>query len=431
MKSGHLYIDNFRGFKKTFMPIKDVNFFVGENSTGKTSVLSLISLISSQEFWLNGEFRSKYIDFGFFGDIYGENYQDSQSVTTIAVLFDEHSKESLKAFMLKVGCSKDGRTQIKSLKLVSGDKEVRIACTDKGIKYLIKDIADIDAIKFPKWVDDLVEPNNRYKKVKRELDNFSLTSPYFLMHYVAQESNDTKIGIWAVPGIFREHTWLAPIRVKPQKTYDNNTYDFSPEGAHTPYVLRQLIGSRSTKKSENKVLNAIKKFGQASGLFDDIEIKEFDNTSNSPFSLDIVLFKDKHHITDVGYGVSQVLPIVIEILRYSGEQWFAIQQPEVHLHPKAQASLGELIYESAKNDQKRFFIETHSDFIVNRFRQKMHEASFKEGTSVNAQAVFFEKHREGNQVHIIPIERAGEYSEDQPENFKSFFLQEELRNLNI
>ncbi len=52
-----LYIDNFRGFDDTYIPLKEVNFFVGENSTGKTSILSLINLLYDYSFWLRPDFR--------------------------------------------------------------------------------------------------------------------------------------------------------------------------------------------------------------------------------------------------------------------------------------------------------------------------------------------------------------------------------------
>lgn len=51
----YLFFDNCRGFKDTLLPLKNVNFFVGENSTGKTSILTLISFLDSPSFWLQPE----------------------------------------------------------------------------------------------------------------------------------------------------------------------------------------------------------------------------------------------------------------------------------------------------------------------------------------------------------------------------------------
>jgi predicted ATPase len=157
-------------------------------------------------------------------------------------------------------------------------------------------------------------------------------------------------------------------------------------------------------------------------------VSPFDTTANAPFALNVVLNNKRRQIVNVGYGVSQVLPIIIEILRTHGGQWFAIQQPEIHLHPRAQASLGDLTFEAAVRDNKKFIIETHSDFIINRFRQRMQA---EPDANINAQVVFFERNAQGNKAHVIGLEGDGKYSPQQPPGFKSFFLEEELKNLRV
>ena len=64
-----LYFDNFRGFNKTFLPLKNVNFFVGENSSGKTSVLKLIKILSDHRFWFTQEFNSEEAELGYYSEI--------------------------------------------------------------------------------------------------------------------------------------------------------------------------------------------------------------------------------------------------------------------------------------------------------------------------------------------------------------------------
>jgi predicted ATP-dependent endonuclease of OLD family len=64
-----LYINNFRGFQQTLIPIERVNFLVGENSSGKTSILKLIKIISDQTFKQSLDFESSVVDLGRFEDI--------------------------------------------------------------------------------------------------------------------------------------------------------------------------------------------------------------------------------------------------------------------------------------------------------------------------------------------------------------------------
>ena len=65
----YLFVDNFRGFTKTLLPIRDVNFFVGENSTGKTSILGLIKLLDTTQFWFNQRFNTDEVRLGNYKDI--------------------------------------------------------------------------------------------------------------------------------------------------------------------------------------------------------------------------------------------------------------------------------------------------------------------------------------------------------------------------
>ncbi len=51
-----LFVDNFRGFTDAYIPITDVNFLVGENSAGKTSILGLIRLFSKPDFMMGRDF---------------------------------------------------------------------------------------------------------------------------------------------------------------------------------------------------------------------------------------------------------------------------------------------------------------------------------------------------------------------------------------
>ena len=71
-----LYVNNFRGFSDTFIPVADVNFFVGENSTGKSSIMYLINLLGSPEFWLTQNFNNDEVELGNFKDIVSANADD-------------------------------------------------------------------------------------------------------------------------------------------------------------------------------------------------------------------------------------------------------------------------------------------------------------------------------------------------------------------
>ena len=80
-------------------------------------------------------------------------------------------------------------------------------------------------------------------------------------------------------------------------------------------------------------------------------------------------------MTDVGYGVSQVLPVILQCMLSKGKTIF-IEQPELHLHPAQQAELGDLFINAALGDQKNtFIIETHSEHLILRLMRRMRETA--------------------------------------------------------
>jgi len=84
-------------------------------------------------------------------------------------------------------------------------------------------------------------------------------------------------------------------------------------------------------------------------------------------------------LSDVGFGVTQILPLVVQSLAGEG-QIITIEQPEVHVHPKLQADLGNLFAEAIRSPRNhRFIIETHSEHLVLRMQRLIREKKTSAG----------------------------------------------------
>ena len=135
----------------------------------------------------------------------------------------------------------------------------------------------------------------------------------------------------------------APIGSRPQRTFDPALIAQDAGGDYIPSYLANLY--RRNADEWRSLKDALEKFGTASELFDEIHVRSLGNADGDPFQLQV----RKHsgpisrrrkgpwrNLIDVGYGVSQALPVLTELLRPDNPKMFLLQQPEVHLHPQAQ-----------------------------------------------------------------------------------------------
>jgi predicted ATPase len=422
-----LYLENYKGFNKVFLPILDVNFFVGENSTGKTAILNLINLLSDPKFWFYTDFNNDIIELGYFDEIVNQ-YSKDKSFFKIGIEFEDNSENNkiTHQFILMTFTNKDSIPILNELKITINNRNILVNLTNKKITYKINDVFSNN---FQEWIDDDV-----FSGKNMILANFNLGRQMPIEIIVSllrskikdldktSKNNFDFIGITSRT-ISNSVIWLAPIRAKAKRTYDSYKQSFSPEGEHIPFILRNIFTNKKNDRSKN-IIQYINEFGIESALFDEIKINELGKTKSSPFTIEVIYNSHPIKITNVGYGVSQIIPLLIEILT-SDKSILAIQQPEVHLHPKAQAAFGKLIFDSACNNKNKFIIETHSDFTINRFRLNLKNSTSNDKPS--SQVVFFERDSNGTNFTSLVFDEKGKYPNDVPINYGKFFIDEELK----
>ena len=116
-------------------------------------------------------------------------------------------------------------------------------------------------------------------------------------------------------------------------------------------------------------------------------------------------------ITNVGFGISQVLPLILKVLMHD---FCIIDEPEVHLHPALQSKMADFFIEMIKLN-KQLIIETHSDHIINRI---IYHKLLKENKNKQINMLWVEKDQNSNNSTIREIEydELG-YMKNQPEGF--------------
>jgi hypothetical protein len=232
------------------------------------------------------------------------------------------------------------------------------------------------------------------------------------------------LGVALRHGLGQRPYAFAPIRTRPRRTYDPLKDIPDPEGSHVPMILAKAFTSDPAASAQLR--QAIDDFGRASGLFTDINIRRIGRKEGDPFQLQVKIAGSGINLVDVGYGVSQVLPILVDVIRESPGSAFLLQQPEVHLHPRAQAELGSFLAALAKQQQKRFIIETHSDYMIDRIRMDIRDGKHLKPNEVAI--LYFERIGGAVQIHTMEIDRFGNLT-GVPPGYRQFFLEEERRLL--
>jgi hypothetical protein len=131
------------------------------------------------------------------------------------------------------------------------------------------------------------------------------------------------------------------------------------------------------------------------------------------------------NIIDVGYGLSQAIPILHACLGPVVGPLF-VEQPEIHLHPRAQGVVAEVLCNTSKNRQ--VVVETHSVHMINRARILVARRELPAGhVLVN----YVSRSRTGSRVQSIPILQNGDFGAEWPEGFFDERYEDTLRLLQL
>jgi predicted ATPase len=82
-------------------------------------------------------------------------------------------------------------------------------------------------------------------------------------------------------------------------------------------------------------------------------------------------------ITDVGFGVSQILPVITLCYYAPKGSTLILEQPEIHLHPAVQAGLADVFVDAAMKHDVQIILESHSEHLLRRLQRRVAEEALK------------------------------------------------------
>ena len=423
MKITQFTMEEVRCFsERQTLEIRPLTFLVGENSTGKTTALACFHVLAN---YLRGEgvdFNSHPYSMGTFKDIV-RNSRKKEKAFKLAVTYQraDEAVELTVEFVQKKGSIEPAVNSV-SVKFVDGeivfefkDQQGKLPCLtafdEKRNQYQIVSGLDIPLhLGLDIFLRFLEAPTEGKIALETyvEAREKSISTP------------DEPWPIWRNVAAFS----TAPIRSKPKRTYDAIREFNDPEGSDVPMQLMRIA---ATQKDNWAALKAqLVEFGKSSGLFQNIEVKNLGGALGSPFQLKFTVRGPSANLIDVGYGVSQILPILVQILDFDayGEiPFFLLQQPEVHLHPRAQAELSSLLAQLASTSNRSFIVETHSDYMIDRARIDIRKGHIQ---PEDVSLIYFEPKGNIVKVHNISFDEMGNLV-GVPPGYRDFFLKESDR----
>ncbi|WP_322778439.1 DUF3696 domain-containing protein [Frankia sp. Cas4] len=109
-------------------------------------------------------------------------------------------------------------------------------------------------------------------------------------------------------------------------------------------------------------------------------------------------------LTDVGFGVSQVLPVLVQSYYAETDNTVIFEQPEIHLHPGVQSHLADVFIDATRTRGVQFLIESHSEHLLRRLQRRLAEGVI---TAEDVALYFVEYGPEGSQLRALELDETG------------------------
>jgi len=336
----HLYLRYFKCFEELYLPLAPLTLLSGTNASGKSSILQALVLLHqtmrehewSNRLMLNGQ----SLKLGTVSDVVNE--QIGGRVFEIAIANDKE----------KIAWSFVG----------NGDRNEQ----SLAVSY----IKNCETGSFN------VEINQHVEKISR-LPNYQDT-----LHHLVPLSLSINNDIEELLYRLKSLTYITAERIGPREIYPFEDKQVAPVvGAKGEHAVGLFHIGRDESILEELMCDGEKRitlFHQVTAWMQQffpecgLAVEKVLNVNSVTLRLRTSTRGNFHLPTNVGFGLTQVLPIVIAALSAKKEDILLIENPEVHLHPAGQALMGIFLAKVASAGVQ-VIIETHSDHILNGVRR--------------------------------------------------------------
>jgi predicted ATPase len=431
-----LHIQNFKAWQDTrYIRLAPLTVFFGTNSSGKTSLLQFLLMLKQT---VQSTDRKRVLDFGASHDlvdlgVWPEMVFRHDASRTLSFRLEwrgvvnldhdeKEPKEQNLAFEAEIGSLDEAQAPIglKSFTYHARPHEQDGGVV--GIKY-------IGNGNYRLWSND---PSGKKKE-----SSYTLSTPPAHFHGLPTEpfrkilTNFRRTEDLLSLQDSLEHElgsiqYLGPIRMEPHRLYvwaGDRPEDVGVDGEDTVGALlaaRERRFKPATRQDEVGLEVLVAQWLKQMGILESFKLKAIAaNRKEYEVFVKVVGMKDEVNLTDVGFGVSQILPVLVQLLYVERRSTLIFEQPELHLHPRAQSALADIfidalgMQEEGKNRKIQLLVESHSEHFLRRLQRRIAEEKL---TPDQVALYFCKPGPEGSTLEELRLDEYGNIS-NWPENF--------------
>ncbi|BES66096.1 hypothetical protein SANA_25350 [Gottschalkiaceae bacterium SANA] len=366
---------NFKAFSELNIDLAPITLFLGPNNSGKSSILSGIRILNqtlnSTDPNVSMLLRGKNGDFGTYKDIVFGNSTKRHMEIGISVM----PKKPIYKIDLDLKYKYRPKRQeiiAKNIYFKDNRQCMSMSYSEDSDKFLLDVISNVEVPASIKatvskglLVDNFIPVfrSRRYygddeiTQTQRFLDELNMKKLMFLNRHSENMRQE-----------LRNIEYIGAMRIPPQRTFmytGENRKFVGSSGEHSVNILAMDTLRKGNKSKSIK--HKVEQWLNAADIASELVIHRI---SDRHFELKIRNKEtgELENYADVGYGNSQILPVLVAGYNLDEGKAIIIEEPEIHLHPKAQFCIGDYL-KDLYNQGVQSLVETHSEHLIIRMQQ--------------------------------------------------------------
>ncbi len=395
-------LENFKSWRELDMELAPLTLLFGTNSSGKSSVLQALLLLkqtaNSFERINFGGGERDYFDFGSYRDLVFSHDLNLKIALGIDWLerdlpfqYEIMWKYELEKVMIEkmVYRLEDGLRPELDVSQEEDDKYRYTFSTRDGKSGFLFADAPKNCYLLPEYLNLVSSANSGFDK----------DTP-FLAYVLLFRSLIDNIN------------YLGPLREHPRRTYGWSGYTPDIVGIKGENTVAVLMASR---RNTSRILENVSEWLSKMRLIDSFDIVPLDPAKRF-YEAKVRIGAAESSLLDVGFGVSQVLPVITMLLTTPEGSIVLLEQPELHLHPGAQAHLADLLLQVAEERHLQLIVESHSEHLLRRIQRRIAEPEHAFANPDNIRMYFCQPGADGSQIEQVQVDKYGQIA-NWPDNF--------------